>query len=229
MATKILGRRGRAPTGCSTCTAGSAAPRSPDGDPCRRAPRRPVHPLQPRERVRAVRVVVASPRGHVRRRQPLSPACGRAHLTRRSPSSRTTSGARSTYASFPLFVTATVHGLTAGTDSRVFVSLVCMFAVSGLVIFLTALRLMHCPAARPVAAGAAPNLGHSHRLPPRTSLNGRSLSRREPTGSRPENGIGARVSIVASYAVPRSTGRGIMMPGPVITNWPRHAIETRSV
>ncbi len=49
------------------------------------------------------------------------------------------------YASFPLFLTATVHGLTAGTDSRLFVSLVCMFAISGLVIFLTALRIMHVP------------------------------------------------------------------------------------
>lgn len=49
------------------------------------------------------------------------------------------------YASFPLFVTATVHGLTAGTDSRVFVSLVCMLVISGLVIFLTTLRLMHVP------------------------------------------------------------------------------------
>jgi predicted ferric reductase len=49
------------------------------------------------------------------------------------------------YASFPLFVTATVHGLTAGTDSRLFVSLVCMLALSGLVIFLTALRVMHVP------------------------------------------------------------------------------------
>jgi predicted ferric reductase len=66
------------------------------------------------------------------------------------------------YASFPLFVTATVHGLTAGTDSRLFVSLVCMLAIGGLVIFLTALRVMHVPppgqpqpARAPTAAPAA--------------------------------------------------------------------------
>ena len=105
---------------------------------------RPVHPLQPRERVGAVRVVVEPARGHVRRRQPLSPARGRAHLTRRAQLPHDI-WRKIHYASFPLFVTATVHGLTAGTDSRVFVSLVCMFAVSGLVIFLTALRLMHVP------------------------------------------------------------------------------------
>jgi predicted ferric reductase len=49
------------------------------------------------------------------------------------------------YASFPLFVTATVHGLAAGSDARLFVSVLTVMIVTALLGSLVAVRVERAP------------------------------------------------------------------------------------
>jgi predicted ferric reductase len=56
------------------------------------------------------------------------------------------------YASFPLFVTATIHGLFAGTDARLLVTLMVAGALAGAFLALAAMRVMAATPRRSVRA-----------------------------------------------------------------------------
>lgn len=56
------------------------------------------------------------------------------------------------YASFPLFVTATIHGLVAGTDTTLFVTLMIAGVLGAAFVTLTAMRVMAASPPRSVRA-----------------------------------------------------------------------------
>ena len=118
LSTKVLGKRPRPELAPRHAPLARRHRARFTGVHVRRAARRSVRALRPDRDPRPVRVEVASGRGRVGRRR-RSTCCSRSSSRRwRGPASRSRSWRRVHFASFVLFVTATIHGLTAGTDTQ---------------------------------------------------------------------------------------------------------------
>ena len=129
----------------------------------------------------------------------------RAHLSRRV-------WRRVHYLSFPLFVFATVHALTAGTDRGTPAFQLAVWSVCALVAVLTALRARPAAPARPAVTARRPA--------PRPGAGPVGTPARRPTDPRPVAAPPARPRPVPA---PASAGRVPVTPG-VVAPPPRRRV-----
>ncbi len=121
----------------------------------------------------------------------------RAHLSR-------TLWRRVHYVSFPLFVFATIHALSAGTDRATSAFQIGVWSVCALVALLTALRARSAAPARPAAAARRPA--------PRPGAGSVGLAARPPGAPRPS--VPRRAVTAPRPATPRAPGatRAVVPP-----------------
>ena len=146
--------------------------------------RRQLRPLHPRGGPRPLRLDVATARRRVGHRGALPVAGRRAHfLARRHLSKRSWRTVH--FASFPLFVVATAHGLAAGTDTTSKLALLVAGAATVLVVALTLVRIADARRTGPRPLAVSRTAGRARTC---TIVSGAAQDRRhagvEPSSSR---------------------------------------------